>query len=100
MNVETPPTISCPACDGVAHATVDDQWGATEGWRCHDCRGYVALDNGRRTFDLTTITPGTEFDLASLSEQVNRVIGTESPRVVRAGEANGRYRVIRNRPHE
>lgn len=100
MNVETPPTISCPACDSTAHAAVDDQWGKTEGWRCRDCRGYVALDDGRRTFDVTTIAPGTEFDLASLSEQVNRVTGIESPHVVRAGEKNGRYRVIPERPHE
>ncbi|NEU58591.1 hypothetical protein [Halorussus sp. MSC15.2] len=94
MNVETLSTIPCPACDGVAHATEADQWGMIEGWRCRTCQGRIANDGGRRTFDVTTLTPGTEFCLESLSEQVETVTGIESPRVVSVGESDGRYRVV------
>ncbi|WP_158058258.1 hypothetical protein [Halorussus halophilus] len=93
MNVTTPPTIPCPACDGVAHAMLDDQWGQTEGWRCRSCLGYVELDGGRRSFDVTTIATGTEFELSALSKQVSHVTGMDSPRVVRVGETDQRYRV-------
>lgn len=92
MNVETPPTIACPACKATAHAVLDDQWGKTEGWRCRSCRGYVALDGDRRDFDVTTMAAGVEFDPESISAQVHHVSGIDSSRVVRAED--GRFEVV------